>query len=1086
MTRNKHRRKTRFTLYINLACIASWGAPHVLWAFTPPAEVHTQGYVQNKGQIVDQFGEPNNKILYMLNGDGLNVHLNATGFSYEHRQLFIPEGARAVSALPAKIGALDNKMFRTHRIDIEFVDPNPEAELIASGPTTTIYNYFGAMGNRSSVTNVRAYDGVTYKNVQPGIDMVFKVDPTSKGPKYDIIVHPGADLSGLRFRVKGVEGIRVSGKSLWMHTSFGEYEETIPASFFIASGSRESVEMEWVVMEDGTVGLRTDALLSPSGTLVVDPCPVLSWLFQFGSSSTEWAKDMMVDADNNVIIAGKISTSNLGTGGPFDAVLTGTTDAYIAKVAADGSTTLICTYYGGNGDEYALGLDMDPDGHFVITGLTNSKTGINHEYSVSQTGTFLARFTPALDAIDWGRYCDGLVGMDVGADSDGNFVLLGYNNSGSISTGSLPAASGPGTILAKFSETGTLIWGLIVANFLNPWALDTYGADAIVVTGGTSSNGMSDDASTLHGGQDAYIATFDGDGGPVHATYLGGGGDEYGTCVRYDSQGEMGVLSSTSSNDVPQVGEGATPLVGSSSSLAQNGLIARYADDLALQWATYWSDVPDNQAWYCLEFDEDRNLISAGPDVASLTPTCDYGGTPNHYIIAYTPSGGAAMIASVPNRATQSLDVGANGRMVLAGFINSDARIVVYDPLEAPCTSTCDDNDPGTPYSMLLDDNTTCVAAECITLTMQYGADATDSEWEIVGTVEPSIGTATVTGVGTASDDGDEVAYHYLLPTGTGVPGTGMKVAFEFTVSSSTAMVGYKLEDETLRLIIDNWHDWTPVSGVSSVAQGDYHASQGQCYDDFALPLGDIDFIDGCGAQTCYTRCTGSTYSAVYPDTGHPSSVFQVTTTAATGVQSYQYMLFDPDGRRMAAKRNECHCSTSDHANCGAHLAGIEVIKTASPLTAYAPGYLTTGMVSQGMWLNARVRPLNSSNQPLRNYGEVCAVCFQTSSITCQLAHMPLQGTPTMIVDLPGLAIWPNPSAQGKVNIEANDLDEEVPTFELCVMDGLGRTIHSSREASDGAQSMTLNIDLGRIAPGLYYVTVTSGSRRMTGRWVVE
>ncbi|RYG44433.1 MAG: hypothetical protein EOO01_19515, partial [Chitinophagaceae bacterium] len=39
------------------------------------------GFVENKGQIINQQGAPNHSVLYLWNGAGLHVQLRSTGFS---------------------------------------------------------------------------------------------------------------------------------------------------------------------------------------------------------------------------------------------------------------------------------------------------------------------------------------------------------------------------------------------------------------------------------------------------------------------------------------------------------------------------------------------------------------------------------------------------------------------------------------------------------------------------------------------------------------------------------------------------------------------------------------------------------------------------------------------------------------------------------------------------------------------------------------------------------------------------------------------------------------------------------------------
>ena len=48
-----------------------------------PDYKHRNHFIENKGQIVDQNGKPNDNVLYLLNTSGLNVQLREDGFSYD-------------------------------------------------------------------------------------------------------------------------------------------------------------------------------------------------------------------------------------------------------------------------------------------------------------------------------------------------------------------------------------------------------------------------------------------------------------------------------------------------------------------------------------------------------------------------------------------------------------------------------------------------------------------------------------------------------------------------------------------------------------------------------------------------------------------------------------------------------------------------------------------------------------------------------------------------------------------------------------------------------------------------------------------
>jgi hypothetical protein len=50
------------------------------------------GFIENKGQIIDQNGKPNPVVLYLLNTPGMNVQLRKGGFSYDLYTPKSPEG----------------------------------------------------------------------------------------------------------------------------------------------------------------------------------------------------------------------------------------------------------------------------------------------------------------------------------------------------------------------------------------------------------------------------------------------------------------------------------------------------------------------------------------------------------------------------------------------------------------------------------------------------------------------------------------------------------------------------------------------------------------------------------------------------------------------------------------------------------------------------------------------------------------------------------------------------------------------------------------------------------------------------------
>jgi hypothetical protein len=46
-------------------------------------QISNSGFIENKGQIIDQKNNPNPGVLYLLNNPGFNVQLRSSGWSYD-------------------------------------------------------------------------------------------------------------------------------------------------------------------------------------------------------------------------------------------------------------------------------------------------------------------------------------------------------------------------------------------------------------------------------------------------------------------------------------------------------------------------------------------------------------------------------------------------------------------------------------------------------------------------------------------------------------------------------------------------------------------------------------------------------------------------------------------------------------------------------------------------------------------------------------------------------------------------------------------------------------------------------------------
>jgi uncharacterized protein (TIGR03437 family) len=118
------------------------------------------------------------------------------------------------------------------------------------------------------------------------------------------------------------------------------------------------------------------AKLAPSGSSLV-------WATYLGGSDDDAGMAIAVDAGGNAIVGGFANSTNLAvTSGAQQKTLGGTNgppyfsdptgDAFLAKVAADGSSFLYLSYYGGNSSDAITALALDGQSNVIVGGTTTS------------------------------------------------------------------------------------------------------------------------------------------------------------------------------------------------------------------------------------------------------------------------------------------------------------------------------------------------------------------------------------------------------------------------------------------------------------------------------------------------------------------------------------------------------------------------------------------------------------------------------------------------------------------------------------------------------------------------------------------
>jgi hypothetical protein len=184
----------------------------------------------------------------------------------------------------------------------------------------------------------------------------------------------------------------------------------------------------------------------------VTPGNAMAYGTYLGGKGADQGNAVTVDGAGEAYVVGATASDDFPLARPMQSRLAGGTDAFAAKVAADGRQLDFSTYLGGSSNEVGHGVALDGAGSAYIAGSTSSKDypvgkGSDSSYSGGffDGDAFIAALTPAGDAGSLSRYLGGNgddVGLGVAVDgSCGVYVVGGTSSADFPVTGSLPNMS---------------------------------------------------------------------------------------------------------------------------------------------------------------------------------------------------------------------------------------------------------------------------------------------------------------------------------------------------------------------------------------------------------------------------------------------------------------------------------------------------------------------------------------------------------------------------------------------------------------------------------------------------------------------
>ena len=550
-------------LLLSLVCLqlaAAWVDAQVAASNIPlVTEDHRARIIESYGKLPMAFeanqGQSDPQVRFLSRGPGYGLLLTPTefvlrvvhsGFGVGHPALSpVRSDRRAESTYQA---SMPQDMSADAVLRMKLVNANPKTIVSGEEELPSRSHYF--IGNDSTkwLTNVRQFAKVHYRDVYPGVDLVYY--SRQQQLEYDFVLKPGADPGKILLRIEGTEELRFEHGDLVLVTSSGNVYLRAPHFYQDENGNRRAVRGGYVQRYKNTVGFTVGSYDRTKG-LVIDP--VLAYSTYVNQNLGAFG--VALDPARNAYVVGLTSINGR--------------DVVITKINADGTSTLYTSYVGGTLDEWAPAIAVDAAGNAYVTGSTQSTDfpikgaiqSTNHGYY----DAFVTKITPDGSKLVYSTYIGGSFGdfgNSIAVDTAGNAYVAGTTGSTDFPTAHAlrTTASGQGDgFVAKINATGT---GFVYSTYLagsNGAYASGVAADSngnAYVIGATDSQDFptSHPIQPYHGGRDAFLSKINPGGSAfVYSTFLGGSGEEDPGALALDSALNVYVVGSTTSTDFPTV-----------------------------------------------------------------------------------------------------------------------------------------------------------------------------------------------------------------------------------------------------------------------------------------------------------------------------------------------------------------------------------------------------------------------------------------------------------------------------------------------------------------------------------------------------
>jgi len=249
-------------------------------------------------------------------------------------------------------------------------------------------NYFRGAKSEKWTENIPLFTSVTQQNVFPGVDVNYYLNQGEI--EYDYVLAPGADAELIRVKIENAESLKLAANGdLLISNKHQQFVQRAPIAFQEINGQRQIIKADYVIAQSHEISFKL-ASYDHSKPIVIDP--LLNFSFTIGGQAKDVSRSVVIDASENIIIAGATTSSlfpadggltNLPNGGihasdpayPIDCsnlYLEEDFDIYVMKFNSAGSL-LFSTFIGGCDNDGVRDLTVDASGNIYLVGSSKSR-----------------------------------------------------------------------------------------------------------------------------------------------------------------------------------------------------------------------------------------------------------------------------------------------------------------------------------------------------------------------------------------------------------------------------------------------------------------------------------------------------------------------------------------------------------------------------------------------------------------------------------------------------------------------------------------------------------------------------------------